>query len=341
MGEAGPEYLRIGFLREATVAPPKEALQMTLSASTIRNTFSRASYAAVAKEYAAALDWMRGIGLRIEPTRAARYERVLAALVAIHRDGKAPWDDLPFKFGEVMAAFGEVNELLRIYRGMKGVADLEFVAKLRRVISGRFGRPEAKVTDPARDYSFELMVASRFRLSGLAVSLRGLADLTVNLGDQVLHVECKRLRSLQGVRKNVRDAAIQLGRRYGRSKGAEWGLIALSITDGLNPEQMILPKPTQQEVQTAMARIVDGFIARQCRLWQQVGDDRLLGAMVEFATVGVLESEKLPITCVETGFNNAHGPDTEQTRILHEVAQRIGQGSTSQTRFAYEGGASP
>jgi hypothetical protein len=308
---------------------------MALSVSTIANTFSRATYEAVAGEYSEALAWMREMGLRVEPTRAAKYGKVLSSLVAAHRGGKAKWDNLPFSFGETLAAFGEVNELLRIFRGMKGAAAPELVAKLRQVLSGRFGRPESKVTDPARDYSFELMVASRFRLAGFEVSLKGLADLTVRLGDDVVYVECKRLRSLVGVRKNVRDAAMQLGRRYGKAGTRDWGVIALSITDGVNPEQKILPKPTQGEVQAAMARIVEGFIAKECHLWQQVDDRRLLGAIVEFAAVGVLESENLPVTCVETGFNNAHGPEADQTRILHVVAQRIGRGSDSQTRFGH------
>lgn len=311
---------------------------MAISASTIANTFSRATYEAVAGEYSEALAWMRDMGLRVEPTRAAKYGKVLSSLVAAHRGGKAKWDNLPFSFGETLAAFGEVNELLRIFRGMKEAADPELVAKLRHVLSGCFGRPEHKVTDPARDYSFELMVASRFRLAGFEVSLKGLADLTVRMGEDVMFIECKRLRSLQGVRRNVREAAMQLGRRYGKAGAREWGLIALSVTDGVNPEQMILPKPTQEEVEAAMARVVDGFITKQCHVWQQVGDRRLLGAMVEFAAVGVLESANLPITCVETGFNNAHGPDAEQTRVLHDVAMRLGRGSDSQTRFAHGGG---
>lgn len=133
-------------------------------------------------------------------------------------------------------AYLEANEIIRVQADISTINSDQFIEQLKFVLSGQEFRNQTS-NDAARDFLFELSIASRFIRAGYSVSLNGICDVVVTIDDgYVLFVECKRIKSEKKISDNVKKANKQIANRiqnYAQPKAK--GLIAINITD-LIPE---------------------------------------------------------------------------------------------------------
>ncbi|MFV8770661.1 hypothetical protein ACNSPB_25910 [Yersinia enterocolitica] len=126
----------------------------------------------------------------------------------------------------------EANEIIRVHNDIHTFNSQEYIEQIKKVISGQELRATVE-KDQARDFLFELSTASRFLRAGYSVSLLGVCDIIVNLPDgSLLFVECKRVKSIKKLAKNMKTAAQQLDKRIKDSGSYKnIGMIAVNITD--------------------------------------------------------------------------------------------------------------
>nr|VVV06028.1 hypothetical protein AW0309160_03512 [Aliivibrio wodanis] len=179
--------------------------------------------------------WFDSLGFSYVRTRYGIYKGVFSEFLRVVQERDAPEDLAEFKL-KFDNAYIEVHEAIRIYNGLKDHDETQFLEQLKKVLSGQEFRAKSS-DDQARDFLFELSVATRFINAGYNVDLKGICDVVVDLGNnKTLFVECKRVKSNKKLEKNVKKANEQLKKRLKKTgKPNAVGLVAVNITD-------ILPK---------------------------------------------------------------------------------------------------
>ncbi|CAM3237022.1 hypothetical protein [Moritella viscosa] len=184
--------------------------------------------------------WFDSLGFSYVRTRYGTYKNVFSEFLRIVNERDIPDDlaDFKLKFDN---AYLEVHEAIRIYNGLKEHDAPQFLEQLKKVMSGQEFRAK-KSDDQARDFLFELSVATRFINAGYKVDLKGVCDIVVDLNNyKTLFVECKRIKSSKKIGKNVKKANEQLKKRLKKTgQPNAVGLVAINITD-LLPKKEQLP----------------------------------------------------------------------------------------------------
>ncbi|MEZ9627842.1 hypothetical protein [Aliivibrio fischeri] len=178
--------------------------------------------------------WFDELGFSYTRHRYGVYKKHLESFLRMAEEKSFPKDKeelLTFKTG-FDSAYIEVHEIIRIYNALRNIESSEFLEQIKKVTSGREIR-QKEGDDQARDFLFELSVASRFIKAGYSVSLTSVCDVVVDLGkDGILFVECKRIKSHSKIATNVKKANKQLTKRIKAGKTSKVrGLVAINITD--------------------------------------------------------------------------------------------------------------
>lgn len=144
--------------------------------------------------YARACHWLQEIGFDYSINRYGIYEKVFARFISMN-NGEGVEDDLHNFKKQFDNAYLEVNEIVRVHNNLKRIEKKQFYEQIKTVCSGQEFRGVSS-NDQARDFLFELSIASRFIKAGFDVSLIGVCDVVVQVNDDVtLFVECKRIKS--------------------------------------------------------------------------------------------------------------------------------------------------
>lgn len=206
--------------------------------------------------YAEACEWLGELGIAYSKNRYGLYKQHFDKFTALANGSIAPKieDLLGFK-KKFDNAYLEINQLVRIYDNLKGVDSGEFIEQVRKVASGQEFRANSE-NDQARDFLFELSIASRFIKAGYSTSLTGICDVVVDLLDEgTLFVECKRIRSQSKIGVNIKKASKQISSRMEHKVSSKiFGLIAINVTDLLPDSNMLTPSSMQSGI--AMHRAI-------------------------------------------------------------------------------------
>ena len=194
-------------------------------------------------EFSEACKWLdEEIGFPYKSTRMGNYERLLKTFV--NPGAKAPTEgDLLDDFYKFMQAVTEACQIIRLWNTFKSGEHQGLKERIKHVMDGKTIRAEAikknkkgQNHDPARDFSFELNIASRFLKGGFEVDLTDDCDVVVSIGKDKLYLECKRIKSLNKLGARIKSASTQIDTRVGKNRKNKFGLIALDVTDLLLPE---------------------------------------------------------------------------------------------------------
>lgn len=201
-------------------------------------------FSKVREQFTEACEWIdRELGFKYKSTRIGEYEDNLKLFV--NAVGTIPEDDkeLMDKFYIFMQSATEACQIIRIWNTFKGGDHQGLRERVKKIMTGKSLRAEAirknskgNSDDPARDFAFELNIASRFLKGGYEVDLTEECDVVVDLVGKKLYVECKRIKSEKQLGKRVKSASKQITRRIGANRKKKYGLVALDITDLLIPE---------------------------------------------------------------------------------------------------------
>lgn len=195
------------------------------------------------KEFSEACEWLsKEMGLPYTSTRMGDYERLLKTFV--NSGAKASTEqNFIDNFYHFMQAVTEACQIIRLWNTFKNGKHEGLKDRIKHVLSGKSIRAEAikkndrgQNDDPARDFAFELNIASRFFKGGYEVDLTDDCDVVVTIGKDKLYVECKRIKSLKKLDSRIKEASNQIDKRIGTNRKNKYGLIALDVTDLLLPD---------------------------------------------------------------------------------------------------------
>ena len=255
-------------------------------------TYYKHQLSDVFSRYEAACDWYNALGFTYAKTRYGLYKRHFETFASSAVSGKEIPELLEFK-KSFDNAYLEANEIIRIHQNLATLNADDFISQIEKVLSGQEFRAHTN-NDQARDFLFELSVASRFLHAGHNVSLTGICDVVVDPGSESpLFVECKRAKSIKSLEANVKKANKQIVKRLrthisNRAKG----LIAVNITD-------LLPKPLRMYPDklagsTIIHRGISiNFVKNQAEQFYSGQSKKCLGVMCESSMMFYL-SENSP-----------------------------------------------
>lgn len=133
-------------------------------------------------------------------------------------------------------AQNELIDLIKIREYLMNENPVGYLQQLKKVASGKILRNKA-VDDPARNFLFELSLASRFLAAGMNIKLNDVADAEIYLGTEVIFVEAKRVKSQKQLERRISEANKQITKRIkNHSRFSSFGLAAVDVTDLINPD---------------------------------------------------------------------------------------------------------
>jgi len=237
------------------------------------------------KQYNEACDWISNLGFEYRKNRFGIYKQDIEKFL---NNGKveSPSEELKRFFN----AHLEANELIRLKNSFMNFDCSEILETIKKSVSGQRFRNASK-TDQSRDFAFELGVASRFINAGYNVDLRTISDLVVKIDDITLFVECKRIKSIQQLEKRVKEANTQISNRISVNTSSKArGLIALNLTDIINPEAMPIISTSVEEYRNASAETLKSFVLQHRDTLSKHKSNKCLGVFTEFSTQGVIRN---------------------------------------------------
>lgn len=239
-------------------------------------------------------EWFKSIGFEWVGTRYGTYEKHFLAFEHAAELGNASSANI-----EVKRAFDnaylEANEIVRVYSDLKSIEQSEFHEQLKKVLTGQEYRGRVD-NDQARDFLFELSIAARFLRANYEVELTGLCDIVAEIPEGKVYIECKRMKSLNKIPKNIKKAVDQIRKRIGRNNSTKvFGLVAANVTDLVGSPTFFSPDSPQAA--TDLHRTLSNkFLSEQFReLTPKSTSKRLLGTMVESSSMWYL-SERSPVS---------------------------------------------
>jgi hypothetical protein len=242
--------------------------------------------------YSEVCNWFSALGFEYSKNRYGIYKRCFQKFMDLAEGKIVEKDLLGFK-RSFDNAYIEVNEIIRIKNCLSNVDVSEFLDQVKKIISGQEFRGNTD-NDQARDFLFELSIASRFIQAGYSVTLNGVCDVVVDLVDDgMLFVECKRVKSEAQLERNVKKANKQVLQRISSEISSKvHGLVAVNITD-------LLPKtntfyPDSQSASTAIHRSVsNNYVNAKLERFSADSKNKCLGVMVESAKMNYLSDKSI------------------------------------------------
>lgn len=172
-------------------------------------------------------------GLRVAPTRVGQYLKAFSRFATAN--GVRALEH--HEFDEYLFTLREVDELLWVFKGLKTAEPPGALEKLEMALGGSsLSREDMDST--ARNYLFELRIASYFLQAGFQVNMAGAPDVTACFDGQTVCIECKRPESPSKLQSRTKEAFRQLQRRFNEAAPSRvFGLAALDFGRILHPGQ--------------------------------------------------------------------------------------------------------
>jgi hypothetical protein len=256
------------------------------------NTYYEHDFDNLILMYDEVCNWFSGLGFEYSKNRYGIYKKCFQKFTDLAEGKKDENDLLGFK-RSFDNAYIEVNEIIRIKNCLSNVDVSEFLDQVKKVTSGQEFRGNTD-NDQARDFLFELSIASRFIQAGYSVTLNGICDVVVDLVDDgMLFVECKRVKSEAQIEKNVKKANKQVLKRIRSDKSSKvHGLVAVNITDLLPKTNMLYPDSLSAA--TAIHRgVSNNYVKTRLSQFVAGSNRKCFGVMVESSIMNYLSDKSM------------------------------------------------
>lgn len=178
-----------------------------------------------------ACDWFSKQGFDYSRTRYKVYEKKLNKLeeTVLQEDIQG-----------LKNSFLEVNDFLKIYENLKDIEVNHWQDQLKFLFKGQ---EFVSNNDQARDYLFELFVASKFVQANFKVYLNSITDIIAQKNNKLIYIECKKIKSPNTIYKNIKKASVQINSRI--QDGSGIGLVFIDISSVFDGGYLVSAKPSE------------------------------------------------------------------------------------------------
>lgn len=289
------------------------------------------SYEKIFQDYSDALEWMKNIGIKIEPGRTKHYKKVISHWKDSYRgasesEGKSIFPDF-------VSSMFEVHDFIDIHRAFREVPVSRLqsiIDKLQKGVNGPINaHEETPKSTAARNFLFEATVAARAHRpqSGVEAILNAASDTGIKIDKNKLWIECKRVTSIKKIEENVRKASSQLENIIGKQNGSgHRGIVALDITKILNSGDQIYVSQNDAQLVSSVDRMMDDFIKNHSNVWQELykrRDRKVVGTLVRFSFMATSESRNLLVHASQWGMNPRIGISRSDENIQRVLASKL------------------
>jgi hypothetical protein len=293
--------------------------------SSVPARYSSQTFVDAAARLGGTCSWLEGLGVRYSPTRIGQYRRIFNRLAELQNYGEPEKLLETYTLEALVNAAHEVAEVARIYEGLGSSSDPDLARRLKAALRGHALYVLDDGARSGRDFSFELVVASKIARASLPVDFGHDADVRTEFEGHEVYIECKRPRSSGRVADLISEGLAQLKKRFRESSqpANARGLLGLSIGTAVNSEFGILRAEDWRALGEAAGMHTSKFIADYGEVWRAEPDRRFLGAVIVFDGVGIVgPTEKLD-TFHDVALNNAVEPGTQDWEFLLRFSSRV------------------
>lgn len=166
----------------------------------------------IVNEYEKALEWLNSLGFQYSKNRFGAYHKSIKnSLRQITKE-----KDFDKKLKEIrtyLNSYFEAFELIRLRNAFKTKKHEEYIEQMKFITSGQAFRNIAN-NDHSRNYSFELTLAARLINAGYDTHVGQIADIVSKIEGRKVYFECKRVKSINNLKKMLNRQINNLKRGY-------------------------------------------------------------------------------------------------------------------------------
>lgn len=289
------------------------------------------TYEAVFEQYSAAMRWMAGLGIKLNPGRTSHYEKIVGHWKDTYKTSTA--DEGRQIFPDFISSMFEVFDFVSVYRAFEGVPAHQLasiVGKLQKGVNGPINAAdETPDSTAARNFLFEAVVAAKAHRPdiGIEAILDARSDTGISLSGKKLWVECKRVTTIDKIEGNARNASSQLEKVLAREIGSgHRGIVALDVSKLLNRGGKIFVTRNDDELLASVDRIMDQFIERHSHIWQRVYQRRqkeIIGTIIRFSFMASSEARNLLVHASQWAMNPRLGVAASDEQIQRQLVTTL------------------
>lgn len=251
------------------------------------------SFEDIADQLQKADAWLREMGFESQQDRFRQTIKVLNESLAVIRSPREPGEPIRFSNAQEYY-FGLVDalDLRDVYCAFCNEDASSIRPILAKAIKGASIPPrESKSNALGRNTMFQLALAAEWKLRGAVVQL-GEPDISIDCGSVVFQVECKRPWASHSVRPNMKDAAEQLSRHFGRAEGtSQFGAIAVSVSRILNGGMNLLIAKNSDSLHSLRTQTEVLYGSESPRWRRSWFHDRIVAVNFQASVVAVVDGK--------------------------------------------------
>jgi hypothetical protein len=290
-----------------------------------------ASYEEIAHEYNTAIDWLKAIGIKVNPGRTTNYAKVIdywkdAYKTASEVEAK---ESLPDFINSVF----EIHDFIDIHNAFKNEPNSSLGGlseKLQKGVNGPINSAdETPKSTSARNFIFEALMAARSHhpTRGVNAILNADSDTGILIDKKKLWIECKRILSVSKIEANIKDASNQLERVLSKKIGTgNRGIVAIDVTKILNPNSDLFVQKNDNTLKESIDRLMDQFISDNSNQWEKVYARRnknIIGTIIRFSFMATSESRNLPVKANQWAINPSISASKTDRYLLKKLVFSI------------------
>lgn len=285
------------------------------------------TYEAIFEQYTAAMRWMAGLGIKLDPGRTSYYEKLVGYWKDAYKTASA--DEGRQIFPDFVSSMFEIFDFVSIYKAFENVPARQLtsvIEKLQKGVNGPINAADETLeSTAARNFLFEAAAAAKAHRpdKGIEAILDARSDTGISLNGWKLWIECKRVTTLERIESNARKASSQLETVLAGEIGSgHRGIVAMDVSKILNRGDKIFVTKNDDELLASVDRMMDRFIHDHSHIWERVYDRRhrrIIGTIIRFSFMASSEARNLLVHASQWAINPRLGIATSDEHIQRQL----------------------
>ena len=151
----------------------------------------------------------------------------------------------------ILSSFSEIFLISRIVEQLQKHDSKEFIETLKKIVKGNNFRGESE-NDTARNFIFELLIASDFQENNFYIDLSTKTDIVVF--EPNILIECKRIQSEKKLIERINEGINQIN---DRNTGEYNGIVFIDISELIDISKRIIIQVPLENTLTLLTNLID------------------------------------------------------------------------------------